>query len=491
MCIRDRQEIKYNSRLYDFLAQAYPRQKEAVGMTKDNRVIGVVASNQTGKSEVTCAMVACHATGIYPDWWKGRKYSRPVKIMVAGVDSSHNKNVLQDKLLGSNNWRLKEERGKGMIPREFIYEKSAVTVRGDDLSGIKIEHISGGHSEIIFRAYSQGREAAQGFQADIILIDEQPKDDFWTECLTRTAATKGHVVCSFTPLAGMSGLVAELWGLKPRKDSPHDKFGDKLKEEDAWAMVRATWDDITHISEEDKAQVKKGYPDYEVATRCYGVPMAGHGRIFPFTRDDLLFDEKETFIPTHWPHLIGIDIGHGFGRDPSAAVLCTYDEANDIIYVLNSRREPTDTTKDMARLIVKVEHQCPVAFPSDANRSSMNSDSTVAQQLRSYDIQLLLKPFSNPKGADGKKNNFKMPGIKHISERIREGKLKISPRCTPLLEEMDQYSYTDTGKLQDGKDDTIDAFRYAVMSIIQGFGQPLHQVGWGEDEESDFHYNAY
>ena len=163
-------EVKYNSRLYDFLEMAYPWQREAVKMTKNHRVMGLIASNQTGKSETACAIVACHATGIYPDWWKGRKYDRPVKIMVAGVDSNHNKNVLQDKLIGTNNRRLSAERGSGMIPRDFIITKSAVTGRGDDLGSIKIKHVTGGMSEILFRSYSQGREAAQGFQTDLIMI---------------------------------------------------------------------------------------------------------------------------------------------------------------------------------------------------------------------------------------------------------------------------------------------------------------------------------
>ena len=118
------------------------------------------------------------------------------------VPMSFSWNVLQEKLIGTNNWRLKAERGSGMIPRDFIINESAVTGRGDDLGSIKIRHITGGMSEILFRSYSQGREAAQGFQADIIMIDEQPKDDFWSESLVRTAATNGQVVCSFTPLLG-------------------------------------------------------------------------------------------------------------------------------------------------------------------------------------------------------------------------------------------------------------------------------------------------
>ena len=485
-------EVKYNTRLYDFLEMAYPWQKKAVQMTKDHRVMGLIASNQSGKSETACSVVACHATGIYPDWWEGRMYNRPVKIMVAGVDGNHNKNVLQDKLIGTNNWRLKNERGTGMIPKDNLIAESAVTVRGDDLSAIKIKHITGGMSEIIFRAYSQGREAAQGFQADLILIDEQPKDDFWSEALVRTAATNGQVVCSFTPLLGMTGLVEELMGLESEEDSAEDKFGKKYKSEGGWSMVRATWEDINHISEEDKAQLRKGFAAYEADARTFGVPIAGHGRIFPYQHSEITYSPRETMVSDRFDHLIGIDIGHGHGRDPSAAVLVAYDELLDTIYVKEARLASTDTTRDLGRLIATLDHTVNVAWPSDANRSSMNSQSTVADQLRQLEIKLLTKPFLNPRGADGKQNNFKAPGINEINSRFAEGKLKISTDCVSLLKEMEQYSYTETGKIQDGKDHCIDAFRYAVMSVIQGLGAPLKDNPWeGIDYTEEFHYNSY
>ena len=486
-------EVKYNNRLYEFLEMAYPWQKKAVQMTKAHRVMGLIASNQSGKSETACSIVACHATGIYPDWWKGRKYDRPVKIMVAGVDSNHNKNVLQEKLIGTNNWRLKGERGSGMIPRDNLIEESAVTVRGDDLSAIKIKHITGQNSEIIFRAYSQGREAAQGFQADLILIDEQPKDDFWSEALVRTAATNGQVVCSFTPLLGMTGLVEELMNLEPEGDSTSDKFGPKYKSEAGWAMVRATWDDIDHISEGDKAQLRKGFAAYEADARTFGMPIAGHGRIFPYQESDICYNPREFQVNQSWPHLLAIDIGHGHGRDPSAVIQLAWDETNDVIYCTDEAVGETNTTKELSRLITSVNHTIPVVWPSDAGKASMNSESTVVDQLKELQINVLGKPFLNPRGADGKRNNYKAPGINEINHRFAEGRLKISANCKELLHEMQQYSYTESGKIQDGKDHAIDAFRYAVMSIIQGHGDPIVDDSWDNynQEDDDYYFNTY
>jgi len=277
------------------------------------------------------------------------------------------------------------------------------------------------------------------------------------------------------------------------EDCPEDRFGPKYRSEDSWAMIRASWDDIEHISDTDKDQLRKGFASYEADARTFGMPIAGHGRIFPYQKGEITYSDREITIPDVWPHIVGIDIGHGHGRDPSAAVMVAWDEHTNKMYVTDCRMESTDTTRDLARLIVKVDHRVPVAWPNDANRASMNSDSTVAEQLRQMDIKLLGKPFMNPKGADGKSNNYKAPGINYINELFAEGKLLISDRCTQLLAEIEQYSYTETGKIQDGKDHCIDAFRYAVMSIIQGLGEPLLDEGWGyeEVEHEDFYYNAY
>ena len=75
-----KEEQTYNTRLKTFLDNAYPWQKKSIEMTADHRIIGVICGNQMGKSEVTCAMLACHLTGIYPDWWKGKRYDRPVPV---------------------------------------------------------------------------------------------------------------------------------------------------------------------------------------------------------------------------------------------------------------------------------------------------------------------------------------------------------------------------------------------------------------------------
>ena len=145
----------YNTRLKEFLDQAYDWQKEAVMRTAISKVTGVICGNQMGKSEIACAIAACHLTGYYPDWWEGKKYDRPVNLWIAGPDGRHNRDVLQKRLFGTDNKKLNKELGTGMIPRESINMDSVVSVRSNDIESVKIKHKSGGESSLSFRAYTQ------------------------------------------------------------------------------------------------------------------------------------------------------------------------------------------------------------------------------------------------------------------------------------------------------------------------------------------------
>ena len=122
------------------------------------------------------------------------------------------------------------------------------------------------------------------------------KDDFWSEALVRTGATGGHIVCSFTPLKGATALIDELRALPDVEGAPEDKYGVKYKQGEGWAYVRATWDDQTHISKEDQAVLKKGFAAYELEARVYGLPVAGHGRIYPHTVGEITYNPQEKQI---------------------------------------------------------------------------------------------------------------------------------------------------------------------------------------------------
>lgn len=480
---------RYNTKLQWFWDNAYPWQREYIALTETHQVTGLIASNQTGKTETVCAVVAAHLTGLYPDWWEGKRFEKPPIIAVAGVDSNHNRMVLQDKLFGTTNRKIDDEVGTGMIPRDLIDMESMINERKGSIDGCHIHHVSGGTSQIIFKSYSQGREAVQGIPLDCVVIDEQPEQEFFSESITRTAARDGLVMCAFTPLKGMTHLVEQFWDL-PEQTSDFD-----VRANDNWAMIRSTWDDINHIDPEVKKALIAGYAPYEVDARTKGIPIAGHGRIYPHTKEKVSYDPENTYINENWAHLIAVDFG--FTRDPAAIIKLAWDEANDIIYVTDEWKGFCETDREFANKVFSIDPHLPVAWPRDgSSRGGWKGGDTLAAKLRDRGVQLLRNPFLNPVGSDGRKHNHKHPGFEEINSRFTTNRLKISTECEQLLKEFEQYSYDQNGGTDKNEDHALDAFRYAVMSVIQGFGEPIKgsiaDAEWGNEHDNpDFHFQSY
>jgi len=61
----------------------------------------------------------------------------------------------------------------------------------------------------MLRSYDQGRKIFQGFEADLIWLDEEVPQDIYAEALVRTMTTGGMLMMTFTPLQGLTPLVVD------------------------------------------------------------------------------------------------------------------------------------------------------------------------------------------------------------------------------------------------------------------------------------------
>ena len=69
------EEHKNNNKLSFY--QPYPYQKRFHNLGKKNNQRLLMAANRVGKTMSGAAELAFHLTGLYPDWWKGRKFADP------------------------------------------------------------------------------------------------------------------------------------------------------------------------------------------------------------------------------------------------------------------------------------------------------------------------------------------------------------------------------------------------------------------------------
>jgi phage terminase large subunit-like protein len=164
-----------------------------------------MAGNQVGKTLAGSMEWAMHLTGVYPDWWEGRRFARPVRLWAAGETRTSTRDTVQKLLLGDP--ESDEMRGTGAIPAHLIRKIRRSPAVANAVDSVTVKHSSGGHSTLLFKSYEQGRAAWQGETLHGVWFDEEPPLDIYMEGLTRTNATGGIVMITFTPLKGMSDVV--------------------------------------------------------------------------------------------------------------------------------------------------------------------------------------------------------------------------------------------------------------------------------------------
>src|SRR5512138_125038 len=64
----------------EFNRTLYPKHVALLNASANYREICMLGGNRSGKSVLGAYITACHATGIYPDWYTGKRFKRPTKI---------------------------------------------------------------------------------------------------------------------------------------------------------------------------------------------------------------------------------------------------------------------------------------------------------------------------------------------------------------------------------------------------------------------------
>jgi phage terminase large subunit-like protein len=162
----------------------------------------LLAANRTGKTIAAAYEVICHATGIYPDWWPGGRFTEPVLIWVANDTNKNTRDINQLEILGRPG-----QHGTGMLPAEHLIKTATKPGIADAVDIVQVQHKSGGISLIQFKSYEQGWQSFTGAAVHVIWCDEEPSSQVYAECCIRTMTTQGLILLTFTPLQGVTEVV--------------------------------------------------------------------------------------------------------------------------------------------------------------------------------------------------------------------------------------------------------------------------------------------
>ena len=418
---------KYN-KLSEFSLDGYNKHKDFINETSNFRENLFLAGNRTGKSETGAYAVACWATGLYPDWWRGRKFERNVNILVSGETGKLVRDSVQKKLLGEHH-----DKGSGFIPKSHLIGTRPKAGIPDAVDTVLVQSEYGGESIIQFMSYDQGRQAFQATERDIIWEDEEPPLDVHTESLVRTMTTKGIVILTFTPLLGMSETVMSLM--------------DKAQENSA-SQVTATWDDGPHLTESDKLELWKSIPPYQRDARSKGIPQLGSGAIYQVPEDDIIVQPFQ--IPPHWKIAYGMDVGWNW----TACAWIAHDVENDVMYLYGEYKKGQAEPAVHASAIKQRGDMTGAIDPASKGRSQSDGKQLITQ-YRNQGLTLV------------EADNSVEAGIFEIYERMTTGRFKVFSTCQEWLREYRLYRRDDKGKIVKKDDHLQDATRYCVRTGIK------------------------
>lgn len=463
---------KYN-RIKDF--DPYDWQKEFMAASANNRQKLAMCANRVGKSYTGAAELAYHATGLYPDWWEGHRFKKPIRSWACGKTNDSTRDVVQSELLGDA--VDPDALGTGAIPLNCIGERVRKPGVPNALSVVLIQHHDedgrpDGWSRIGFMSYEMGQDKYMGQSLDWVWLDEEPPNDIFTQCVTRTATTGGFVSMTFTPEAGVTEIVSNFTNdLKPGQ-----------------YICSATWEDVMlkldkdgnvlhrgHLTKEDTDQMLSVYSPHERDMRTKGIPIFGSGMVFPIHLEEEIaispFD-----IPDHWPRICGLD----FGWDhPTAAVWIAWDRDTDTQYIYDCYKQSKATAVIHADALIR-RGNVPTVWPKDGLQSDKGSGINLAEQYREAGVNMTADFFRNRTTAtdgntSGKTGQFSIePGIQEMYARFENGTLRVFSHLEPWFKEFRMYHRKD-GKIVPMDDDLMSASRYASCSVDRYATVQAHQ----------------
>lgn len=427
---------------------------------------GILAANRIGKTVSTCYETAMHLTGQYPAWWTGHRFDGAITAMVAGEGWSQVAMVLQNELLGTQDVKIKENIGTGAIPLASIIQE---TMRSDGANcmGVEIRHTSGAKSYLLFANYTQEVRQMQGFKLNLAVFDEQPPDDFFSEIVTRTATTQGKILCSFTPLKGLNGLVSKFWN-----------------REQGYDFIRVAWTDVPEydpwgeafLLQSTRDQLERDYLPHEREARIAGKPVMGQGAVFQLREWPTYATGAYDFRTMPGIHrIIALDLG--LVNDRTVITLMYWHPGERTAWlhrqICVSGIEEANPTNYVQHLMRPEVFGTPIVLPADAGTAGRYTMSalSIRELFVEYELNVWDRPIMNPPDSEGRTTNHKAYGINVMRQMLEAGTFMVNENCVDFLREAQNYYVDPQGRFSD-PDDCIDSARYALLGCLNDIAEP-------------------
>ncbi len=391
-----------------------------------------IAGNRCGKSMAGLCELYWHCSGLYPEWWEGKRFDRPVVTWLGGDRGEVLRDGLQPLLVG------RTEFGTGIIPKDK-FEGPPVSLPGvpQGYGQYFIKHLSGGTSKIIVKTYQAGKDAWESGAADVIMLDEECPLEIYVEAMMRTATTGGVVYLTFTPDSGLTDTVLHFLD-KPKPGEPR-KF-----------VAMVGWDDCCHLPDETKKNLLAAIPPHLRDVKTKGVPYLGSGAIYPILESEFVVSPFQ--IPDFWPRAYSLDPGW----DTTAALWGAYDEEADTWYLYNEYyRGQAEPTIHSAAIKSRGEWIDGVCDPHGMTGGKGVATQSYFEKYAEHGLNLMMAHPSGPGSVE--------LGINEVYDRLSTQRIKVFSTMENWLYEYRIYRRQD-GKIVKTRNHLMDCTRYLALN---------------------------
>ena len=304
-----------------------------------------------------------------------------------------------------------------------------------------------GHTicRILLKSYEQGRKAFQGDEPDLIILDEEPPQDIWTEILARTRAG-GLIRITATPFG--YGLIADL--LEQAVDD------DQIKD------IQVPLMDNIYLEKEEKERLIKQFG--REINRIDGSIYVAEGLIYQTNWKSIeidVFDRKMYEDPEEdvvWQFWELIDLG---GTDEFAALFIWFNPHNNVAVVVDEYYASGGDITVHKNAIKAIEN---------------SHEAAVIKRVYDNNNKVAFHEFAKAglPGNEVKKGKGSVEaGILLTRQRLAAGELKVVKGVAPNLEkEYNTYRYSKNGDgkpARGQKDHAVTALRYFCFTARKKF----------------------
>lgn len=211
-------------------------------------------------------------------------------------------------------------------------------------------------------------------------------------------------------------------------------------------VVGATWDDVPHLTSQQKEELWASIPVYQRDARSKGIPQLGSGAIYPVPESEIIVEPFQ--LPVYWPRSYGLDVGW----NRTAAIWAALDRDTDTAYLYSEHyRGQAEPSIHAEAIRARGDWMNGVIDPASRGRSQDDGN----QLLQNYlDLGLNLSKAEN--GVES--------GIFDVWQRLSTGRLKVFKTLQNWLSEYRLYRRDEKGAIVKKNDHLMDATRYWTVS---------------------------